>query len=272
MKNASSFATVLLLMSLAGSACGSAILTPSQPTSQAEVQPSAIPSIETTTAIPTATRTAIPISTLTPTAVPLHLEIVQSRAWTDRDGHLRVNVLMRNPYDFPVQPKFRAHANALNSAGEFIRSQDLYFLDGISGGNGFLLPGETIAAQACFTCEKTPLAEEWSSVDFDSVVEDATNSWDYSTEVEVTIGGVSFESDSPIFGINGIVKNNSDSALNRISARVIVFDQEGNLVGTAEASAWDVEPGASANFNGYGIWQAPDGPVNYEVTALGVKY
>jgi hypothetical protein len=90
--------------------------------------------------------------------------------------------------------------------------------------------------------------------------------------VEATIGGVSFEGDSPIFWINGIVKNNSDSALNRISARVIMFDQEGNLVGSAEASAWDVGSGASANFNGYGIGQAPSAPVKYEVTALGVKY
>jgi hypothetical protein len=46
------------------------------------------------------------------------------------------------------------------------------------------------------------------------------------------------------------------------------FDQEGNLVGAAEASAWDV----AASFNGYGIGQRPEGPIEYEVTALGVKY
>jgi len=60
--------------------------------------------------------------------------------------------------------------------------------------------------------------------------------------------------------------------LNRISVRIFVFDQAGNLVGAAEASAWDVAPGATVNFDGYGIGQAPDGPVEYEVTALGVKY
>jgi len=49
-----------------------------------------------------------------------------------------------------------------------MRFQELYFLDGISGGNGFLLPGETIAANACFTCEKTPLTEAWDSLEFEA--------------------------------------------------------------------------------------------------------
>jgi hypothetical protein len=49
-----------------------------------------------------------------------------------------------------------------------------------------------------------------------------------------------------------------------------VFDQKGNLVGAAEVSADNIAP--SANINGYGIGLAPVGPVNYKVTALGVKY
>jgi len=68
------------------------------------------------------------------------------------------------------------------------------------------------------------------------------------------------------------VKNKSNAALSRIAARVIVFDQKGNLVGAAEVSADNLGPGASADINGYGIGKAPGGPVNYEVTALGVKY
>jgi hypothetical protein len=39
-------------------------------------------------------------------------------------------------------------------------------LDGISGGNGFLLPGETVAADVCFTCELAPLTEAWGSVQY----------------------------------------------------------------------------------------------------------
>jgi hypothetical protein len=54
--------------------------------------------------------------------------------------------------------------------------------------------------------------------------------------------------------------------------RVNVFDEEGKLVGAAEVSSWDVAAGATVSFNGYGIGETPDGPVTYEVTALGVNY
>src|SRR5215211_2202675 len=243
MKNASRFVIVLLLMSLAVSACSSPAPTEVIPPPPVETEASTEPSVATATAAPTSTATAISVSSPTPTTEKLQLEIVQSQAWTDRDGNVRVNVLVRNPYDFPVVPAFRARANLLDSAGQFIRDQALYFLDGISGSNGFLLPGETIAANACFTCERTPLNEAWSSVEILSGIEDASESWDYSTEVEAAVGNVSFDGDSPIFWISGMVKNNSDSILDRISARVFVFNPEGNLVGAAEASAWDVGAG-----------------------------
>jgi hypothetical protein len=271
MKNTFRLAIVLLLMSFVVSTCGSPAPTEAAPTPQVELQASPEPSIEAATATAPATVTPVPPSP-TPTAAPLQLEVVQSQAWTDRDGNARVNVLMRNPYDFAVAPAGRARANLLNGAGEFLRDEGLYFLDGISGGNGFVLPGETIAANACFTCERKPLTEEWGSVEFRLNVEDASESWDTFTDVEATIGNVSFEGDSPIFWVTGTVKNNSDSMLSRISARVFVYDQEGNLVGAAEASAWDVGAGATASFNGYGIGETPNGPVTYEVTALGVKY
>lgn len=270
MKNAPRFAIVLLLISLILAACGSPAPTEAPPPVEAEV--SKEPNVQTATATPTASRTAIPISSPTPTVAKLQLEIVQSQAWADRDGNVRVNVLLRNPYDFPVALGSSGHASLMNSAGKLIRGKKLYFLDGISGGTGFLLPGETIAATACFTCETTPLPEEWSSVEFRAFVEDASAKWDYHTDVEAVVGNVSFDGDSPIFDVSGTVKNNSASALSRISVRVFVFDQAGNLVGAAEVSAWDVGPGATASFNGYGIGQSPDGSVTYEVTALGVNY
>jgi hypothetical protein len=257
MKSTSSFAIGFLFISLAALACGSF----------------ARPEIEAGTGtdanLPTAT--VIPKPTPT-TAIKLQLEIVRFQAWTDRDGNVRVNVLMRNPYDFPIAPAAGARARLVNGTGESIRDQDLYFLDGISGGNGFLLPGEMVAANVCFTCERAPLKEEWKAVEFVTDAEDASEKWKYSTEVEITVGDVSFDGDSPLFSISGTVKNNSDVLLGRISARVFVFDQEGNLVGAGEASAWDVAPGASASFSGYGIGQAPVGPVTYESNALGVNY
>jgi hypothetical protein len=105
-----------------------------------------------------------------------------------------------------------------------------------------------------------------------SDIQDATGKWDYSTQVEASLVNVSFDGDSPIFDVSGTAKNNTNLLLDRISVRIFVYDQEGVLVGAAEASAWDVVPGATVNFDGYGIGEAPDGPFTYEVTVLGVKY
>jgi hypothetical protein len=256
MKNGSHFTIVLSIMFLTALACSS--LGGAQSTPQ--VATASSPSFNTMMPFPTATA-----------AVKLQLEIVQSYAWTDMDGNVRVNALMRNPYDFPVSIAMSARARLLNGAGEFMRDQELYFWDGISGGGGFALPGEMVAASACFTCERAPLTEEWKSAEAVPDVEDATTLWDYSTEVEVTGINVSFER-GPIFGITGTVKNNSDGVLRRISARVFVFDQQGNFVGGGEASAWDVPAGGSASVSGYGLGQAPDGAITYESNALGVNY
>ena len=266
MKNARTLVIVILVMSLAMLACGSS--TPTEAATQVQANTTAEPSVETATA----TRTAFPTSSPAPTIAQLQLEVVQSQTRTDYQGNARTNVLFRNPYDFPVALGFNPRATLVNSAGEFMRDGGLYFLDGISGGTGFILPGETIAANACFTCEEALLTEAWASVKFVTRIEDATGKWNYSTDVEASGVNVSFDGDSPIFDVSGTVKNNSGSALDRISVRVIVLDQGGNLVGAAEVSAYDVAAGATVSFNGYGIGQTPDGPVTYEVTALGVTY
>jgi hypothetical protein len=240
------------------------------PNAEPSEAPNAEPSAQAATAAPIATDA--PRATPAPTAEPVRLEVVQYQVWTDHLEHIRVNVVFRNPYDYPVAPAFRVGATLLNSAGEPLRDRELYFLDGISGGGGFLQPGETIAANACFTCEALPINEEWASVEIVPNAADATGLWQLSTEVEASIGNVSFEAGSPIFWMDGTVTNTSETTLQRISVRLIVLDPEGKLVGAAEASAWDVGPGATGSFNGYGFGQAPTGPVEYEVTALGVNY
>jgi hypothetical protein len=276
MKNVFRFALVLLLMSVTVSACG--VSAPTMVTPQAGAGAITEPGVETATLPPTLIPTSLPTSTTIPVFVPtptnaqLKLEIVQSQAWTDRDGNVRVNVLVRNPYDFPIEPQWGVLANLLNNAGRIMRTENLYFLDGISGGNGFLLPGATIAADACFTCEKAPLTEAWASVEFDSTVINFTPDYVYSTEVEATVSNVSFNGDNPIFSVTGTVKNKSNKVITYIYACISVFDQKGNLVGTAQGYASKVGPGASANFIGTGIGQAPTGPVKSTVTALGVNY
>lgn len=265
MKNVPSFAIALCLMSLVQFACG--FLTSTKLPSQINDNSNAVPGAETSTTIPV----PFPVSTVPPTATQPELEVVQFQAWKDYQENARANVLLRNPYDFPVS-LVSSGATLRNSTGELMRAGELYFLDGISGGNGFILPGETIAANVCFTCEAAVLTEDWASVDFKTKVEDATDRWDYSTEVEANVGEVSFEGNSPIFNVTGTVTNKSNSALQRISVRIFVFDQEGKLVGASESSAWGVEPGTTVNFDGYGIGQTLEGPVTYEITALGVNY
>jgi hypothetical protein len=269
MKNTRRFAIVILLMSLTVPACR--LLTPTGASPQDQANTKTEPSLDTMETA-TAPSNQVQVPSPLPSAGQLQLEIVQSQAWEDSDGNVRVNVLMRNPYDFPVAPFSGSGSSLLNKQGELMMTDGLYYLDGISGGGGFVLPGETIAANGCFNCEKARLTEEWGAVKTTPNVKDATGVWEYSTEVEATVGDVSFDGDSPIFWITGTVKNNSDSALGRISFRLFVYDQDGNLVGAAESSAWDVAPGATADISGSGIGQTPDGPVEYEVTALGVNY
>jgi hypothetical protein len=280
MKNIRSFAIVLLLISLAQYACNT--LTPVEVTPRVAATTSAELALATPTVAepgtesPIATPATIPTATLVrspvPTVAKLQLEIVQSQAWTDSDGNVRANVLLRNPYNFPVAPNGGAGAKVVDSAGDFIQIDELYFLDGISGGGGYILPGETIAATVCFTCEEAPITEEWAAVEFSITIEDATDRWKYSTNVEASAVDVSFDGDSPIFWATGTVKNHSDELLQRISVRVNVFDEDGKLVGAAEVSSWDVAAGATVSFDGYGIGETPTGPVTYEVSALGVNY
>jgi hypothetical protein len=236
--------------------------------------PSSTARAQAASATPPAEPSATQGPSLTPqsSAAPLDLEVVQSQTWTDADGNARINVLVRNPYDYPVQPAYGAHATLLDSAGASLKDGELYFLDGLSGGGGFILPGETIAANACFTCEKALLTEAWSSVEFLFNIVDATGQFEYSTDVEPAVSSVEMDAGSPIFWFTGSVKNNSSTALQRISVRVVVFDQDGQLVGAAEASAWDVGPGVVGDVHSYGLGQKPEGPVTYEVTAVGVNY
>ncbi|HUR15808.1 MAG TPA: FxLYD domain-containing protein [Candidatus Limnocylindrales bacterium] len=180
--------------------------------------------------------------------------------------------MFRNPYDFPVQVT-SSGARLVDGADETIKTGSLYFLDGISGGSGYLLPAETIGANVCFTCERALLTEDWAAVEFSAYIKDATDDLAYSTEVAATGVEVEFDGDSPIFWITGNAENTSASTLDRISVRVIVFDKDGSLIGAAESSGWDVPAGDSVELTGgYGLGENPNGPFDIEVTALGVDY
>src|SRR5215204_490417 len=98
MKNSRIFIIVILVMSLSILACGSSMPTETAPQVQTNT------SVETVVETATAPPTKIPVASPSPTTAPLQLEVVQSQTWTDNQGNARVNVLFRNPYDFPVAP------------------------------------------------------------------------------------------------------------------------------------------------------------------------
>ncbi len=279
MKNARGLALVLVVLSLFAMACS--VLAPAAPTPRVEPRPSETPDAEPSQPPPTdqsaatatdqgaaATATVPPRPTLTATTPPLKLEVLQTQVWTDRQGNARINALFRNPYDFPVSVGQNPYATLRNSAGEAMRDASFYF----GGGAGFLVAGESVAANACFTCEEALLTEEWATVDVVTSISDATGLLDYHTEVEPTVTSVTFDGDSPLFDVAGTVTNNSGLELQRIMVRITVFDHEGKLIGASEASAYDVPAGATANFDSYGIGQTPEGDYTYAVTAVGVNY
>lgn len=247
-------------------------------TDAADVEPSAAasetgstgPTAAPATSTPAPTATALP--TPAPTTPPPALELVQSQTWTDNLANTRVNVLVRNPYDYPVAVSYGGGASLYSAGGTLLRDRDFYFLDGVSGGTGYLLPGETVAANACFTCEAAPLAEDWATIEFILNVTAADDAWEIVTAVTGSVTSVEFEADSPLFWFTGTVTNNSGAAVQRIALRLIVLDEAGQLVAAGEGSAWDVAAGATGAVSSYGIGQPPAGPVTYEVSALGVNY
>lgn len=265
------FSLIVLFTSSVLSACSSPAFSPTETVDQ-NVTP-IVNATETISAAPTETEK--PTATATPEQ--LQLEILQSHAWVDSDGNTRTDVLVRNPYDFPVEPDLFAgldffsssgdfSVNLLNSSGEVAATSGLLFW-----GDWFIPPHEMAAAYACFEpCSDGVPLPEWETHEFQIQIFDASDRYEYTTDIKANVN-ISLSGGSPIFWIDGSVTNNSGTALDRISVRVFLFDQEGNYVGSGEGSAWDVGSGATANLEGaYGIWEVTGGPIDYQVAVLGI--
>ena len=247
--------------------------TPAPTTAAATDAPATVAEPTAAPATPTEKATLPPLFTPEPTKAPLALEIVQTQIWLDADhGNARANVLFRNPYDFPVSLKYDGQAALYNAAGTLLRQGRLYFLDGISGGGGYLQPGETVAANVCFTCEEQVLGEPWDSMKITAGITNAAGRWNIVTDVTPTLASLEFDPTGAIFWISGTVKNNTAEPVQRISVRVIVYDPDGKLIGAAEGAAYDVPAGGTGSFNSYGLGEAPAGDYTTEVSALGVNY
>jgi hypothetical protein len=284
MESSRSPAGVFLLMSFPILACSLSTLTGAAP--QVAPNASAVPTVERTTpaAGPTVesstqrnTPTAAP---LTPTPAVLDLEILEWSEWpyahpadpSNTDTH--VEVLIRNPNDFPVRVLSGANElRFMNAAGEvvFTNPSSLFYI----WQGSWMLPGETAALSACVCFQTSGMEkQEWESLALIAPLEVATDLV-YTLDVEVTLG--------EIINLNEMettLANTGDRPLESIPYRVLARDASGRYVGVAFAGnavvsfgrAASIQPGDTAQ--GLNVIELDyvdmRVPLTYEVAAIGI--
>jgi hypothetical protein len=288
MKPTIKFVTVFLIVILMASACSSPV-----PTATATATPARTPAVSPTeTTAPTTiapTETATPEPSLTPTPAVLALEIVEWSEWpyanpadpANTDTH--VEVLIRNPNDFPVRVNHaEAELKFINAAGDVVFTNPSSFFYIWQG--EWMLPGETAALSAC-VCFWTNGKEkqDWESLELIAPLEIATN-LAYTSDVEVTLGEFFNLADAHLGG-NGLgaeitLTNTSDQVLESLPMRVLARDAGGRYVGIATfgnavASFTEnisIQPGDTAT----GVVVSDidyidmNVPLTYEVAAIGI--
>jgi hypothetical protein len=283
MKNTYVLAGALSLLVLAIMACSTPGLVAPGP--GAETRTPAASATET----PVPSATAIPEPTFTPTPAILDLEIVEWSEWpyaspadpANTDTH--VEVLIRNPNDFPVRVNSdEDELRFVNAAGEVVYtnpSSVFYIWEG-----DWMLPGETAALSAC-VCFWTSGVEkqDWESLELVAPLEIATN-LTYTLDVEMTLGEFFNLADAHLGG-NSLgawttLTNTSDQVLESIPMRVLARDANGRYVGVAMfgdavASFTEnigIQPGDTAT----GVVPSDidyidmNVPLNYEVAVIGI--
>jgi hypothetical protein len=245
----------------------------------------------TNTTAPTETFTPEPSFTPTPTI--LSLEILEWSEWpytnlvdpSNTDTH--VEVLIRNPNDFPVRiNRDTDELRFINAAGEVVytnQNSTLYIWQG-----EWMLPGETAALSAC-VCFMTQGIEkqEWESLEFFAPLEIA-NDVAYTLDVEVKLGEIVDIAAAHLggsgFALETTFTNISGQALESVPHRVLARDSNGRYVGVAFAGNAVVsfteniaiQPGDTATglnvieINYIDESNLPS--LTYEVAAIGIPY
>jgi hypothetical protein len=271
MKNARTFAISLFIASLLQSACSSPVATEA-------VVVAPVASANSETVASTHTPTSEPSAT--PTEELLQLEVVDTFAWTDIFGDFQVYALVRNPYDFPVSVlTSQSVVRLLDSEGEvLLEATSVYVTDGAEmGGLGQILPGETLPAATCFTCQtlSRPYAQvqdKWETVEIVLMATEQTPIA-YTSDFDIVVD--SFYPTS----MAGTVTNTGDQTLSSVFVRVVIFDQDHNFVDWAEAEVQDyivgsgdlteIPPGTVLDFFAFLNSPIDDEPLNYEITVIG---
>ncbi len=241
----------------------------------------------TATLEPSLTASPKPSSTATPAI--LQLEIAEwavypyANSADPKNTDTRVEILVRNPNEFPVRVKTdEVELRLLNAAGKIVYTNaypTFYIWEG-----SWILGGETVPISACACFETDGVAkQEWDSLELVAPLE-AASGIAYTTNVDVKIGEF-FSLEQAHLGGNQLgaeikLVNTSDQVLKSFEARVIARDAKGKYVGVVISSSFvgqdnsggdaNIEPGAS----GGGIIVSPidyvSGTLGYEVTAIGI--
>jgi hypothetical protein len=273
MKSMFKSAVSIFLASLLLAACSSPAAT------------SAPASTDTESLPPTATLSPEP--SLTPTQAIADLEILE---WYEHaipnlvDPSItdtQVEVLIRNPNDFPVRLiRDGVELRFLNADGEVVYSNPGAFWYIWEG--EWMTPGQTAALSACVCFQTQGLEKrEWESLELTAPLEVATG-LAYTTDVEFTAEFVLLE--EVLHGYSGpgvatTLANTSDQVLESIATLVFAYDASGRYVGMATfgnavASFTEdigLQPGDTANgFEVSEINYLGNERLTYEVDAIGI--
>lgn len=279
MNNSRKWAALGFLAAFALAGCGAPGIEPTVPADVTEPTPTATASPE-----PTAT----PEPSLTPTQAILDLEILEWSEFpfahpadpSNTDTH--VEVLIRNPNDFPVRIDLDAdELRMVNAAGEVVYTNPSSFYY-IWQPDSFMLPGETAALSACVCFQTSGLErQEFETLELVVPVEPATN-LAYTLDVEVTLGEW-FSLAEAHLGGSGLgaeitLTNTSDEVLESLPLRVLARDTNGRYIGIAHfgnavisfTEDIGIQPGDTGSGIAVNEIEYFDGPMTYEVNAIGI--
>lgn len=271
------------------SACSS----PTPTATQAPAFPPTETVAPTETTASTFTATTTPEPSLTPTATLLDLEILEWSEWpyanladpSNTDTH--VEVLIRNPNDFPVRVnREMAELRFINAAGEAVYtnpSSVFYIWQG-----EWMLPGEIAALSACVCFWTSGIERQaWESLELIAPLDMATDIA-YTLDVEVKLGEVVDIAAAHLggsgFALETTFTNTSEKVLESVPHRVLARDASGRFIGVAFAGNAvasfteniAIQPGDTATgLNVIEIeYAGTNAPLSftYEVAAIGIPY
>jgi hypothetical protein len=280
----------VVLLILAQSACSSSSRTtgpsPNAGVVTETLAVTATASPEAVTEALTPSATPSPEASPTPKRTVLDLEVVEWAVYPyanladPQNTDTRLEILVRNPNEFPVQVNVgEVELRLLTAAGEVAYTNanpKFYIWEG-----SWIREGETAPVSACI-CFQTDGVEkqEWKSLELVGPLEAAT-SIAYTTDVEVNVGDFFSLQEAhlggDVLGAEINLVNTSDQILESFEVRVIARDASGKYVGVATFGSFveqsvpgDIVPGASTGGIVVSEIDYIDGPLVYEATAIGI--